>query len=546
MFIKTRLTLLWGLFCLLIGIMSASSSFATSYFRYQLRGQLHYLSCESSCRHCGLQEIPNNIVWKIWPLPPGHVWSPANLFPTQPETLWRGFVPAGPSQAEITRKIELERQIELEKQRQAEIRRQNEIKRQLELGRQSDLTFKVKAAEQSAKLFAETQERQAQIEATRDEQFEQIKSEVNDRVRRTRAMADTLTALLESSDFFMQDETNFGGPTDQSQRVESGPSTTQDDHQCFVAGSQILTSNEKNPLKPIQSIKEGDEVWSCNTAEDQCVIRKVKSTSSTEINELVEIHVRGPNGGETTLQTTPKHPFYKEGQTLPALARDLKEGDALWGYKDPVIVTQVERKTLNSPVLVFNFQVEALEGNNNYFVGEHLILVHNCNILEGAGAVSNVAGPLCAVTAAACAAGLGATAATGVMLVPSGGAVAAVLPVVGSVTIESCEAAAVSCTAAVGASAVQNALSTGRGSGDEDSAGQQPKAQPKKPGKKADKQKNGTPGNNQAQNKQVNDIVRDLKLTYEQRETLHDLISGRNLGYSEILEIAKEVKEGLR
>ena len=59
-----------------------------------------------------------------------------------------------------------------------------------------------------------------------------------------------------------------------------------------------------------------------------------------------------------------------------------------------------------------------------------------------------------------------------------------------------------------------------------------------------DKQKKGTPGNNQAQNKQVNDIVNKHKLTKEQRRELHDEISGQNYSYKEIEEIARDIKNG--
>lgn len=51
----------------------------------------------------------------------------------------------------------------------------------------------------------------------------------------------------------------------------------------------------------------------------------------------------------------------------------------------------------------------------------------------------------------------------------------------------------------------------------------------------------GTPGNNQAQNKQVTDICRELKLNRSQRRTLHDHISGDNLGYHDIRSIAIEL-----
>lgn len=56
-----------------------------------------------------------------------------------------------------------------------------------------------------------------------------------------------------------------------------------------------------------------------------------------------------------------------------------------------------------------------------------------------------------------------------------------------------------------------------------------------------DKQKKGTPGNNQAQNKQVRDIVKKLKLNKRQQRELHDEISGQNYGYQEILETAKDM-----
>jgi hypothetical protein len=54
----------------------------------------------------------------------------------------------------------------------------------------------------------------------------------------------------------------------------------------------------------------------------------------------------------------------------------------------------------------------------------------------------------------------------------------------------------------------------------------------------------GTPGNNQAQNKQVNDIVNKLGLTKAQRRQLHDEITGQNYGYQEILKIAEYIKNG--
>lgn len=47
----------------------------------------------------------------------------------------------------------------------------------------------------------------------------------------------------------------------------------------------------------------------------------------------------------------------------------------------------------------------------------------------------------------------------------------------------------------------------------------------------------GTPGNNQAQNKQINALVKQFGLTKDQRQQLHQIISGQNLGYQEIRQI---------
>ena len=59
-------------------------------------------------------------------------------------------------------------------------------------------------------------------------------------------------------------------------------------------------------------------------------------------------------------------------------------------------------------------------------------------------------------------------------------------------------------------------------------------------GGKSSKQQRGTPRNNQAQNRQTNDIAHKLKLSPKQQRELHDLIHGQNMGYQEILEYAKE------
>ncbi|WP_339099603.1 hypothetical protein IGL98_001362 [Enterococcus sp. DIV0840] len=56
--------------------------------------------------------------------------------------------------------------------------------------------------------------------------------------------------------------------------------------------------------------------------------------------------------------------------------------------------------------------------------------------------------------------------------------------------------------------------------------------------------KGNTPGNNQAQNKQVRDIVKKYKLNKKQQRQLHDEITGQGFDYHEIEEIAEAILNG--
>lgn len=54
----------------------------------------------------------------------------------------------------------------------------------------------------------------------------------------------------------------------------------------------------------------------------------------------------------------------------------------------------------------------------------------------------------------------------------------------------------------------------------------------------------GTPRNNQAQNKQINAIVVQIGLSKDQRQPLHQEISGQNLSFQAIRLIAIDIKMG--
>ena len=78
-------------------------------------------------------------------------------------------------------------------------------------------------------------------------------------------------------------------------------------------------------------------------------------------------------GGEEII-TTPEHPFYvpKKGWTSAAA---LRAGDQLVALNgELVIVEQVQHELLETPVKVYNFEVEDF---HTYFVGDEPVLVHN-------------------------------------------------------------------------------------------------------------------------------------------------------------------------
>ena len=83
-------------------------------------------------------------------------------------------------------------------------------------------------------------------------------------------------------------------------------------------------------------------------------------------------------GGETITATT-EHPFYvpKKGWTA---AIDLRAGDILvMSNGEYVVVEQVQHELLETPVRVYNFEVEDF---HTYFVGDTSVLVHNLSLIH--------------------------------------------------------------------------------------------------------------------------------------------------------------------
>ena len=135
---------------------------------------------------------------------------------------------------------------------------------------------------------------------------------------------------------------------------------------CFVAGTLVTTEEGQ---EPIEEIEVGDKVLSEDETTGEVAVKTVTETYVNETDELIHIGVNGE-----TISATPTHPFYvdKLGWTL---ARSLRAGDVLvLSNGELVTVEWVQHEILESPIKVYNFEVEDF---HTYFVGENGVFVHN-------------------------------------------------------------------------------------------------------------------------------------------------------------------------
>ena len=136
--------------------------------------------------------------------------------------------------------------------------------------------------------------------------------------------------------------------------------------QCFVAGTTVLTAAG---AAAIETIEVGDYVWAWDENTKDVALKQVVETYVNETDELVHVFVNGEE-----IVTTPAHPFYSpvKGWTD---AVHLRAGDILVLVNgEYVVVEKVQHELLESPVKVYNFQVEDY---HTYYVSDSGVLVHN-------------------------------------------------------------------------------------------------------------------------------------------------------------------------
>ena len=135
---------------------------------------------------------------------------------------------------------------------------------------------------------------------------------------------------------------------------------------CFVAGTRVQTADG---TKNIEEIQPGDLVWSWNEETNKTELKPVVETYINEATELTHLFV-----GSEEIVCTPGHIFYapKKGWTD---ACRLRAGDILVLVNgEYVVVEKIQHELLESPVAIYNFQVQ---DDHTYYVSNIGVLVHN-------------------------------------------------------------------------------------------------------------------------------------------------------------------------
>lgn len=127
----------------------------------------------------------------------------------------------------------------------------------------------------------------------------------------------------------------------------------------------------KDGLVPIEHIKRGDLVYSCNPNTNEMGYKKVDKIFLRETDTIVQIRTE-----EELIETTLNHPFWVIGKGW-INSQDVASGDKLLlKNKNFTIVMDVRVRRLDTPINVYNFEVEQW---HSYFVSHCTVLVHNAN-----------------------------------------------------------------------------------------------------------------------------------------------------------------------
>ena len=136
-------------------------------------------------------------------------------------------------------------------------------------------------------------------------------------------------------------------------------------NRCFVAGTKI--SLPDGVYKNIEEINVGEEVLTLNESSNTIEIGIVGDLKSHLVNDLIEVIF----DGDTSITTTPEHPFFVNGKGYVE-AKNLSINDTC--IKDDMVQIMIkEIKNHEKETVVYNLL--SVTENHNFFANK--ILVHN-------------------------------------------------------------------------------------------------------------------------------------------------------------------------
>ena len=193
--------------------------------------------------------------------------------------------------------------------------------------------------------------------------YETTYTKVNEYVATNKAEGFNYTFLDETNSYSMDTKYQVVAYTDDNRKIDE---TLVSYVYCFVKGTKVKT---ETGFKNIEDIKIGDKVYSYNLNNNSLELKKVLNTIKSNTIDTYKVTIGGK-----TVEMSPKHQLYIIDKGW-VRAYNLNVNDKLLDVNGKQItISKIEYKKYDSPIDTYNLTIE---GNNNYFVTDIQVLVHN-------------------------------------------------------------------------------------------------------------------------------------------------------------------------
>ena len=190
-------------------------------------------------------------------------------------------------------------------------------------------------------------------------------TKVNEYVATNKAEGFNYTFLDETNPYSMDTKYQVVAYTDDNRKIDE---ILVSYVYCFVKGTKVKT---ENGFKNIEDIKIGDKVYSYNLNNNSLELKKVLNTIKSNTIDTYKATIGGK-----TVEMSPKHQLYIIDKGW-VRAYDLNVNDKLLDVNGKqVSISKIEYIKYDSPIDTYNLTIE---GNNNYFVTDIQVLVHNAS-----------------------------------------------------------------------------------------------------------------------------------------------------------------------